>query len=74
MANAKVALPLGVLLCFVCFLPGGLLWAGPKDGEPSTYRFAATQPLPREGYPGLVDAEIALARQLAGAIAESLGN
>lgn len=44
----------------------------PKGGAPSTYRFAATQPLPREGYPGLVDAEIALARQLAGAIAESL--
>ena len=46
----------------------------PKGGDPSTYSFAATQPLPREGYPGLVDAEIALARQLAGAIAESLAN
>ena len=46
----------------------------PKGGDPSTYRFAATQPLPRSGYPGLVDAEIALARQLAGAIAESLRN
>ena len=44
----------------------------PKDGAPSTHRFAATQPLPREGYPGLVDAEVALARQLARAIASSL--
>ncbi len=46
----------------------------PKGGDPSTFRFAATQPLPREGYPGLVDAEIALARQLARAIAKSLRN
>jgi uncharacterized lipoprotein YmbA len=46
----------------------------PEDGvrEAVTYRFAATEPLPREGYPGLVDAEITLVRNLAVAIAESL--
>lgn len=44
----------------------------PKDGAPSDYRFSAGAPLPRPGYPGLVDAEVLLLRQLAGAIAASL--
>lgn len=49
-------------------------WVRPAAGrgEPVAFRFAAVQPLPREGYPGLVEAEVALARQLAVAIAESL--
>jgi uncharacterized lipoprotein YmbA len=34
--------------------------------------FRATQPLPREGYAALVETEIALVRQLAAAIAESV--
>jgi uncharacterized lipoprotein YmbA len=41
-------------------------------GEVSEYRFSRSTPLPREGYPGVVDAEIELARQLAQAIAASL--
>lgn len=40
--------------------------------EPRDFRFSATLPLEREGYAGLVDAEIALARRLAGEIADSL--
>jgi uncharacterized lipoprotein YmbA len=36
------------------------------------FRLARTAPLAREGYAGLVDAEIDLARQLAVAIADSL--
>jgi uncharacterized lipoprotein YmbA len=36
------------------------------------YRFSASLPLAREGYPGLVEAEAKLARQLARAIAASL--
>lgn len=49
-------------------------WIVPGSGqqENAAFRFAASQPLPREGYPGLVDAQIELARQLAVAIAESL--
>lgn len=49
-------------------------WIEPRAGagEVSRYRFVAMQPLPREGYGGLVDAEIALVRQLAVAIADSL--
>jgi len=43
-----------------------------KGGETSDHRFAASQPLPRPGYPGLVDAEVQLLRQLAQAIAASL--
>ena len=45
---------------------------GSGQGENAAFRFAASQPLPREGYPGLVDAQIELARQLAVAITESL--
>jgi uncharacterized lipoprotein YmbA len=41
-------------------------------GEAAAYRFSRSAPLPREGYPGLVDAEADLARQLAQAIAASL--
>jgi uncharacterized lipoprotein YmbA len=41
-------------------------------GEVTAYRFSRSEPLPREGYPGLVDAEADLARQLAQAIAASL--
>jgi uncharacterized lipoprotein YmbA len=41
-------------------------------GEVTEYRFSRSTPLPREGYPGLVDAEAELARQLAQAIAASL--
>ena len=41
-------------------------------GDPVRYRFSASEPLPRAGYPGLVEAEIALAGQLADAIAASL--
>ena len=41
-------------------------------GEVATYQFSATRPLAREGYAGLVDAEIDLAGELAAAIAESL--
>ena len=44
----------------------------PQAGEGEAFQFSASEPLPREGYAGLVDAEIALARQLARAIAESL--
>ena len=40
--------------------------------EVQEFRFSASEPLPREGYAGLVDAEIALAQQLASAIADSL--
>jgi len=41
-------------------------------GEVAEYRFSRSAPLPREGYPGLVDAEADLVRQLAQAIAASL--
>jgi uncharacterized lipoprotein YmbA len=41
-------------------------------GEAVEYRFSRSTPLPREGYPGVVDAEAELARQLARAIAASL--
>lgn len=43
-----------------------------STGESQEFRFAASQPLPSKGYAGLVEAEIVLARQLAGAIAETL--
>ncbi len=41
-------------------------------GEDAAYRFSRSAPLPREGYPGLVEAEAGLARELARAIAGSL--
>jgi uncharacterized lipoprotein YmbA len=41
-------------------------------GEPAAFRFSRETPLAREGYAALVDAEIALARQLAADIAEAL--
>jgi len=44
----------------------------PGAGEAVEYRFSRSAPLPREGYPGLVEAEADLARQLARAIATSL--
>jgi hypothetical protein len=44
----------------------------PGAGDVAAYRFSRSAPLPREGYPGLVDAEADLARQLAQAIAASL--
>jgi uncharacterized lipoprotein YmbA len=44
----------------------------PGAGEAVEYRFSRSAQLPREGYPGLVDAEADLARQLAQAIADSL--
>jgi hypothetical protein len=42
-------------------------------GDVAAYRFSRSAPLPREGYPGLVDAQADLVRQLAQAIAASLG-
>ncbi len=45
----------------------------PGAGDVAAYRFARSAPLPREGYPGLVDAQADLVRQLAQAIAASLG-
>jgi uncharacterized lipoprotein YmbA len=44
----------------------------PDAGDVAAYRFSRSALLPREGYPGLVDAEADLARQLAQAIAASL--
>ena len=44
-----------------------------RGGEAVEYRFSRTAPLPREGYPGVVDASADLARQLAGSIATALG-
>jgi uncharacterized lipoprotein YmbA len=44
----------------------------PGAGEAVEYRFSRSAQLPREGYPGVVDAEADLARQLAQAIADSL--
>jgi uncharacterized lipoprotein YmbA len=44
----------------------------PKDGPPADYRFSGSEALPRPGYPGLVDAEVVLLRQLSRAIAASL--
>ena len=44
----------------------------PGAGDVAAYRFSRSAPLPREGYPGLVDAEADLVRQLAQAIAASL--
>lgn len=41
-------------------------------GGGATYRFHETIALPREGYPGVVDAETALARELARAIAAAI--
>lgn len=41
-------------------------------GEPVDYRFVRSARLPRDGYPGLVEAEAALSRELARAIAASL--
>ncbi len=45
---------------------------GSGEGGLGEYRFSASEPLPREGYPGLVEAEADLARELARAIAGSL--
>ena len=45
----------------------------PRGGDVAAYRFSRSAPLPREGYPGLVDAQADLVRQLAQAIAASLG-
>jgi uncharacterized lipoprotein YmbA len=45
----------------------------PVAGAHREFRFAASQPLPRRGYAGLVEAEIGLIRQLAEAIARTLG-
>ena len=45
---------------------------GSGPGDAVEYRFSRTAPLPREGYPGLVDAQAELARQLAQSIATSL--
>ena len=45
---------------------------GAYAGDLAAYRFSRSAPLPREGYPGLVDAEADLVRQLAQAIAASL--
>ncbi len=47
-------------------------WIAPQAGKGEAFQFSASEPLPREGYAGLVYAEVALARQLARAIAESL--
>jgi uncharacterized lipoprotein YmbA len=49
-------------------------WITPRPGagDVARYRFSRSVPLAREGYPGLVDAEADLARQLAQAIAASL--
>ena len=44
----------------------------PGKGEAVAFRFAQSEPLPREGYAGLVEAEIALVRQLANGMADSL--
>lgn len=44
----------------------------PGRGEVVEGRFSRTAPLRREGYSGLVDAEVGLARELARAIAASL--
>jgi uncharacterized lipoprotein YmbA len=44
----------------------------PGAGDAAAYRYSRSASLPREGYPGLVDAEADLARQLAQAIAASL--
>jgi uncharacterized lipoprotein YmbA len=46
----------------------------PRDtnGAAIEYRFSRTTTLARQGYPGLVDAEAGLVRQLAAAIAESI--
>jgi uncharacterized lipoprotein YmbA len=43
-----------------------------RGGETTEYRFARTQPLASEGYGGLVDAEAALVRELAQAIATAI--
>jgi uncharacterized lipoprotein YmbA len=43
-----------------------------KPGETTEYRFARSQPLATEGYGGLVDAEAALVRELAQAIATAI--
>ena len=45
---------------------------GGGTDEVAEFRLARSEPLAREGYAGLVDAEIGLARQLAVAIADSL--
>lgn len=44
----------------------------PGSGETVAYRFVRSSSLPRAGYPGLVDAEAGLVRELARAIAASL--
>ncbi len=41
-------------------------------GATAEYRFNESHPLPREGYPGVVDAESALAKKLAEAIAAAV--
>ncbi len=43
-----------------------------RADEVLEFRFARSTPLPREGYPGVVDGHAALARELAAAIAASL--
>jgi uncharacterized lipoprotein YmbA len=48
-----------------------ITWGGGAD-EFARFRLARSEPLAQDGYAGLVDAEIGLARQLAVAIADSL--
>ena len=52
-------------------LDASYLVSGP-DTKATEYRFHGSLPLPREGYPGVVDAEAALARELAQSIASAL--
>jgi len=44
----------------------------PRAGESADFRFSSATPLPRDGYPGLVEAQTRLLRDLAAAIAASL--
>jgi hypothetical protein len=46
--------------------------AAGRGREVIEYRFHRSLPLPREGYPGVVEAEAALARELAGSIASAV--
>jgi uncharacterized lipoprotein YmbA len=47
---------------------------GGDAAELADFRFARTRPLTQDGYPALVNAEIALVGELAAAIANSLGD
>jgi len=47
-------------------------WRVVRDGRATAFRHVRSAPLPQDGYAGVVEAQIGLLRELAGAMADSL--